>query len=54
MTTEKKSKAFFTLNLPRRPRDGDKIVVHARLRKNPNEYKIASFHEISVNRLYFV
>jgi hypothetical protein len=35
MSTERKPKAFFTLNLPRKPKDGDVINVQAKLRKNP-------------------
>lgn len=35
MSTERKPKAFFTLNLPRKPKDGDEIVIKAKLRKNP-------------------
>lgn len=38
MTTEKKAKAFFTLNLPRKPRHGDSISIIAKLRKNPTEW----------------
>lgn len=37
MTSEKKAKAFFTLNLPRKPRDGDAIYIQAKLRKDPSE-----------------